>query len=83
MGTLGILKVGPCPGVISVSRRRGVPSIEPQVISGEASTPAQERVKRDREDVVLKLLEHALCARGLCNVILYKYKFSRVQYFAD
>ena len=32
--------MGPWPGVTSVSRRRGVPSIEPQVISGEASTPS-------------------------------------------
>ena len=41
-GILGILKVGPCPGVMSVSRRRGVPSIEPQVMRGEASTPVRE-----------------------------------------
>ena len=39
LGALGILKVGPLWGVRSVSRWKGVPSIVPQVISGDASTP--------------------------------------------
>ena len=39
LGVLGILKVGPLWGVRSVSRWNGVPSIVPQVISGDASTP--------------------------------------------
>lgn len=37
--TFGILKEGPGPGVMSVSKWKGVPSMLPHVISGEASTP--------------------------------------------